>query len=418
MNKPGLTSALGACLMMLAVVACAEPTPTPTPTPNPSSASASGFLGIGTQDVWLIQQFERVESDGSRVDVLSEIVEEAYLSTGPAVPLAHGLVFHEAVGLSGKVVSLDGTDIPSIGMTLGVITGDGTAPNEAQLFLGSRDDVLVAITSADLDQALVNVEFTDLGQIDLTNVSSIAVGDAIRVGGVFVQTLAPDDASGEQGLTALEVFERRWIGGDIQVLGIDSPGGSGLVPALLQDFDGAIKEGSALFEWFFKSPLPVTGAGVGKTLGFSVKITVVAWDKAGNKSDADATFTIPAGCSCEGTRTRSVQSHVGQIQGHGEQNADGTGAAVYLVSVADASGNPVVGSIVSGFVSGPGLFVSDPQVETDEDGVAVLRVTVPEAGDYQILITDIADAQGNTEYDSASNVLDRATATVVVASSP
>ena len=173
-----------------------------------SSPPTSIEMGIGTQDIWFYDSFRIFDEAGKPVDITDQILAEAKSSLGPPQALNPDMTFRKTTKVEGRVVDEDGELLPSITLDFGVLD------------YGDRD-LLVAISSADLDEAFINLDRDDSVEIDLSFIDELEVGDETEMDYVFAQTIVPDDVSKEEGLTHLEIFLDRWNSGNFVFLGIE-----------------------------------------------------------------------------------------------------------------------------------------------------------------------------------------------------
>lgn len=171
------------------------------------SPPASTGKGTGTQDIWIFDSFRRSDDAGNLVDITDLIIAEAKSSMGPPVTLIPGMDFRESSQLEGRIVDEDGKLLSSITLEFGVLD------------YGDRD-LLVAISSANLEEEFINVDQNDFVEIDLSFIDELEVGDRTEMDYIFAQTILPEDPSEEEGLTNLEIFSNRWNTGNFAFLGI------------------------------------------------------------------------------------------------------------------------------------------------------------------------------------------------------
>ncbi|MGD2101988.1 MAG: VWD domain-containing protein, partial [Acidimicrobiia bacterium] len=173
-----------------------------------------------------------------KVSLMDEVLERARSNAGPTLDLAGGYEVSPGV-FEGEVVGVDGRDVPSVSLEVGLMTASpllyeatrsllldsivessGDAPGLLSAGSGSEAGLLLEVITAHYDEARTHVRPGDRSRIDLSGVDGLVPGDDVGIAYIFGQTI-PGDPEVEEGLSGFDLFRYRWDRGLIRVLGRD-----------------------------------------------------------------------------------------------------------------------------------------------------------------------------------------------------
>ncbi|HEY8746289.1 MAG TPA: hypothetical protein VIU62_24625 [Chloroflexota bacterium] len=140
-------------MLLAAVVVVALPFGIRSGSQRTSAQSAPSGPILHTQDVYIITGLTTSDAAGAPVSVLRSLVDQAESALGAPVALNGGLTFRRTSAVTGRAVHADGRVIANISLDFGVLTRDDMPDFEA----------LVAVSSADISQAPVNLAPADDG---------------------------------------------------------------------------------------------------------------------------------------------------------------------------------------------------------------------------------------------------------------
>ncbi len=223
---------------------------------------------VHVQDVWFFRKITRRDSTGAEMDFLPSLLTQLDPTLGPVVELTFGMTFQESALISGRAIDGNEVEIPSIGITFGVAANGfrirgvvASSPLEPLLFSES-DRVFVGFGTPKIDQARVNFGPNDLVEIDLGAIAGLNPGDTLIAEIVLAQLLPPDDPRVEDGLSPVQVFQRRWTVGAVQLTSVEDANGN-VAFGVFQDVEISI-EGAAAAE---AAQLRASGSSTGMTRG-------------------------------------------------------------------------------------------------------------------------------------------------------
>ena len=199
----------------------------------------------------------RVDEEGQELeDLTNAVLGLATRDLGAPVPLEPGLVFQESRSFNAKVVAENGVEIPSIDVTVGLVSRSLTSTQSdspqfpADVLLGDNFAGIAIIASPRLDQAHYNLDLNDMFSLDLTGLGLVTVGDFVAFEHLFAQALEREAPLSYNGISGPMLFVDRWNRGDFQLLARPSEDGRVLIPvyvssAVIEGDDPLVSAGAA-----------------------------------------------------------------------------------------------------------------------------------------------------------------------------